>query len=362
MKIKYNILGLFVILITLWGCEDFYSPKIEDLSGALVIEAMLTDQPDYLTIKLSRTSVFDSRSYFNSERNAKIYMLSSEGEMYYFYETSGGYYRSFDSIYTSPGVSYHIYITTSDGEGFMSREQTMPEPCNIDQIELQDSVYREVSYNYWGEPYVKDFEGIFFSVKPTEPTNSNVGFLYEWNALVNYRIESSDGPFKHNYYCWKKIKSNLIYVYDYNQGLSENTLILDDVNFLSYYNLSPLPLDSSRFEGTVKSAYSRSFYYKLKQYTISNKSADFWQAVKRQTEANGKLFDPVEEEIPTNIFCDTNPDLKAFGFFTIASYTEQTIAVMLGTRYFEKIGIIDFFPNPKVDEDCLEERTEFWIN
>ncbi|HKM93523.1 MAG TPA: DUF4249 family protein, partial [Prolixibacteraceae bacterium] len=210
MKIRYNILALIITLSTLCGCEEYYSPEIEDLSGALVVEAMLTDQPDYFTIKLSRTSVFDSRSYFNSERNAKIYMITSEEDMYYFYESTGGYYRSYDSIYTTPGLSYHIYITTSDGAGYMSHDVTMPEPCNIDQIELQDSIYREVNYNYWGEPYVKDFEGILFSVKPSEPTDSDVGFLYEWNALVNYRIESSNGPFEYNYFCWKKLKSNLI--------------------------------------------------------------------------------------------------------------------------------------------------------
>jgi hypothetical protein len=352
---------IFTILL-LSQCEKYYVPEIETMPRSLVVEAMLTDEPGYFTVKLGRTTPFADRSYVYNERKAEIKLWSSEGESYYFKEYSAGVYRSTETVTTVPGRGYKLFIETSDGETYLSETQVMPEKTPIEQIVLTDSVYREVNYNYWGEPFVYDFDGIFFSVKPSVPNNTQSGFLYQWNSLVNYYVNSANLPIEYHYYCWKKLYSSSIYVYDYNEGLSGNQLILDDIHFLSYFNISPTPLDSSRFEGTVQSATAYSIYYLLKQFTINNDATGFWRSVKRQSEASGKLFDPVEEEISTNIYCESNPDLSAHGFFYTAATTSQIIAVKLSQGRFRSVYEVNFFPEPEESEHCLNQKSDFWIN
>ena len=360
MKSIQNYIGI-MLLAALWSCEDFYVPKIDELPKSLVVEAILSDQPGFFTVKLSRTAPFDGRSYFMAERKASVSLHTTEGDNYYFYEKASGNYQSNDSIFPKTGVGYYLYISTTDGHEYRSDTEVMLAPCSIENIQLEDSVYRELRHNYWGEPYVKDFEGVFISVQPSEPTNPDVGFLYQWNSLVNYHVLSAELPLEFNYYCWKKMSSSMLYVYDYYEGRSGNTLILDNLHFLSYTGLSPLPIDSSRFEGTIQSAYSRSFYYHLKQYTISSNGADFWRGVKRQSEANGKLFDPVEEELITNIYCVTDHSMRVYGFFNTASYSEKIIAVKIGYMKIDWIKQVDYFPVPNEFESCEEQPTTFWI-
>lgn len=361
-RLTIHTILLITIVLLLEGCETYFEPKTEEMPRALVVEAMLTDEPGYFTLKLSRTSPFEGRSYVINERKAVVKMWSSEGESYYFYEYAAGHYRTTDSVTTVPGRGYKLWIETSNGEIYRSETQVMPQKTPIEEIVLTDSIYREVNYNYWGEPYVYDFEGIFFSVKPGEPGSTENGFLYQWNSLINYYVYSAELPIEYHYYCWKKHASAGIYVYSYYEGLSGNKLMLDDLHFLSYYNISPHPLDSSRFDGVVQSATSYSMYYLLKQYTINGDAADFWRSVKRQSEAGGKLFDPVEEEISTNIYCESNPDLNAHGFFCTASASQQVIAVKLGYRQIRSVYEVNFFPDPAEYEACLNEWPEFWIN
>lgn len=359
-EIQYTIISIFAALM-LVQCEDYYVPEIEEMPRALVVEAMLTDEPGYFSVRLSRTSTFDGRSYSYTERNARMYLWSMENESYNFFEQSAGMYRTHDSVFTKPGHHYLLWIETQNGEIYRSETQVMPEKTPIQQIELSDSVFREVNYNYWGEPYVRDFEGIYFSVLPEMPTNTDVGFLYQWKSLINYHVHSAELPLEFNYYCWKKVSSNTIYVYDYYQGLSGNTLLLDNLHFLSYYNISPEPLDSSRFEGTVQQAISHSIYYKLKQHTINSDAAAFWRSVKKQSEASGKLFDPVEEELSSNIYCESNPDICAHGYFYTAATTQKTIAIKLGWHEVRQVYEIDFFPEPHEYEHCEDRPNEFWI-
>lgn len=355
---QYCFIGLSLLAT---ACEDVYIPEIESTANSLVLEAMLTDKPDVMKLKLSRTVPFDGRSFFNGERDATVKLISTEGETYRFYQASSGIYHSTDTISGSEGVGYYLEINTTDGELYRSEVEVMMPPNDIETVMFEDSIYREVNYDYWGQPFVTDFDGIFISVLPTQPKSSDTGYLYKWKSLVNYYIYSIEAMMEYSYYCWKNIRSNTVYVYDYDEHLQGNTLKLDDIHFLSYFYLYPNGIDSSDFKGTIQQAYASSFFYYLEQYTINQKGADFWHSVKKQSEATGKLFDPVEEDISTNLYCVSNPALKCYGYFNTASYAETIVVVDIDVRKIKRFFKVDYFPVPKKMEACqLNQMTEFW--
>lgn len=358
---KHIQYGLVALTLMLTACEDTYIPEIQSTANSLVIEAILTDKHEVMKLKLSRTVPFDGRSFFNGERDASVKLLSTNGETYRFYQASSGIYHSNDTIRPAAGVGYYLEINTKDGELYRTEVETMLPPNNIEKVMFEDSIYHDVNYDYWGEPFVTDFDGIYISVLPQQPSNLQTGYLYKWKSLVNYYVYSVEAMMEYSYYCWKNLQSNTVYVYDYDDHLQGNTLKLDNIHFLSYFNIYPSSIDSSRFKGTVRQAYASSFYYYIEQYTISKQGAAFWQSVKNQSEATGKLFDPVEENIGTNLYCVSNPSLNCYGYFNTASYAERIIVVDIDVRKINRFFTVETFPVPKKMEDCLQgQATDFW--
>ena len=352
---------ILVLLISLYGCEEYYQPDIEDTSGTLVVEAMLTDQKSKMTVKLSRSINFNETNHFEGEQNAQVFLHAINGETYTFHRIEIGYYESDNIIEAQTGENYYLQIITKDNEEYRSEIEEMMPPDSIKDIQVMDSTQLLVTYDTYGAPIASEAEGIYISVLPEIPTRNDVGFLYQWSTLINYYVGSEAGMETYNYYCWFKRNSSSLYVYDYNEQNTGYSLILDKLHFLSYNYLSPLPIDSSRFEGDVTYIYTSSFYYYLKQYTITSAGAEFWKSVKTQSETSGKLFDPVEEKISSNIYCVSDTTKEAFGFFNTASCTDKLVRVKMGVGKIYNVEVVNYFSNPAASEDCLEnEKTEFW--
>lgn len=361
MKRYIHYIFLFLLIIT-WGCEDYYIPELEQYPDALVVEGILTDKSEYTTIKLSRSANFDERSSFFAERRAVVTIESETGESYPTTELSSGEYQTVEQIKTTVGVGYFMKIITSDKTEYRSKIEKMPSPTPIDSIYLTDTVFRDVDYDYWGDPIVMNYDGMTFSILPHSSGNEEIGFLYKWNVLSNYYVVASEGPMTMTYYCWKIKNSSQIYVYDYSLEDNLIQLPLSDLHFLSYYSLGALPIDSSRFDLPLEQVATSSIYYKLKQFAITKEGSKFWRSVKSQSEASGKLFDPIEDQIYGNIYCVSDSSKVAFGYFNTASYTEKVIAVDLGVNKIDNFRVVDFLPIPVSDEDCiLGRRPDFWF-
>jgi hypothetical protein len=359
---KQNIHYIFLFLLfTFWGCESYYDPEIDQFEDALVVEGMLTDQNDYAKIKLTRSAAYNEQSYFYGERKAIVTIESESGEVYPTTEFSRGVYQTNEQVPTKAGEGYFVKIITAGGLTYLSKIEKMMSNTPIDSIYLTDSIFKDISYNYWNEPVVKDYGGITFSVVPREPAEAEVGFLYKWNALLNYFVVSTVGIANMTYYCWKQLYSSSIYVYNYVHDDYVNELPLGDLHSLSFYALSPFPIDSSRFEPVISVINSTSFYYHLRQYTITKEGSKFWRSVKNQSEASGKLFDPVEEQIIGNIYCVSDSTKVAFGFFNTASYSDKVIIVKLKYGKHSTVRSVNIMPVTDSEEDCyLEEIPEFW--
>lgn len=359
----FNIYISILILVILAACEDYYEPEIEKFPAALVVEGIITDNVDYVTVKLTRSASYNDPSYYYGERKATVTIESVSGEVFPTIEIDRGVYQTPSKVETRPGEGYFVKIITAAKLEYRSRIEQMPIATPIKEIYLTDSTLKDVTYNYWGEPVVKDYAGIVVSIKPEDPNNDQLGFLYKWNALVNYTVFSKFLGNEFNYFCWKKLSSRQIYVYDFVNDRYLNELPMGDIHTLSFYALGPsLPLDSSRFEPDIQSAYGTSFYYQMQQFTISKEGAKFWRSVKKQSEASGKLFDPVEEQIEGNIYCVNDTSKVAFGYFNAASYSQKILSVKIVRDQHGAVGVMEEMPNPYELEDCfLGWKPDFWF-
>lgn len=361
---RRNILYIFIfIAVIITACQEVFNPEIEQFPDALVVEGMVTDQNDYVTVKVSRSASFSDDSYFFGEKKAVVTIESTGGAKYTTTEISRGTYQTNEPVQTTVGEGYFVKIITSGNDVYESRIETMMPTSVIDSIYFTDSIFRDLNYNYWGEPVVKDYTGISIAVKPREIENGNNGYLYKWDALANYYVYSTSGAQGFSYFCWEVLFSESFYVYDYFHDDYIVELPVGDLHSLSYYNLSPLPIDSSRFTGTIGAISTSSFYYHLRQYTITKEGAEFWRKIKNQSEVSGKLFDPVEEQIYGNIRCVSDSNKVAFGYFNVASYTHRVIGVKLKGEGIEGVKAVEVMPIAPSSDDCNEVNrvSEFWF-
>lgn len=354
---------LLLLVLALASCEELYTPEIEESPSALVVEGFLTDRNEHITVRLTRSASFNDNSFYYNERGAIVTIESLSGQVYSTSEVSKGNYQTNEPVKTEAGQGYYVRIITRDGTEYRSEVEEMPVPTQIQDVYVVDSTFRDVNYNYWGEPVVSDYRGITFSIRPQQTGVENTGFLYRWNGLVNYLVYSELQLSGFNYYCWDKIWSTTTYVYDYFKDEYIAELPVGDLHSLSFYYLGPLPIDSTRFMGEIQRINTTSLYYQLEQYSISKKGAKYWRSIKKQSESSGTLFDPVEEQIVGNITCLSDSCKIAFGYFSVVSASEKVIAVDFDGEKCEEVRVVDSMPNPDHDEDCsLNVMPDFWFN
>lgn len=352
---------MFVALLLL-ACEEPFIPDLEGGKASLVVNGMISLEAGPVSLELTRAVPYNENQKMKAEKDAIVTLMDGNGQSWSMKEYTDGYYETIDSVYPQAGESYFIEIETSDGHRYQSAPDTMPCPAVIMTVSFIDSVYTSILYDAWGQPYLNTSKGCYVSVQPETRQNSKNGFLYQWNALSNYFVVSESEEYTFWYYCWNEIVSNSYFLYDQSKVKNTGLLLPDELYFMSYHFLSPLPLDSSRFEGTVASAHTQSFYYHLRQYTLSESGQKYWKSIMQQSEASGKLFDPVDAQVSSNMLCLSNPAINVHGAFLAAPYHDRLLAVTLRHNQLDTFYEIDFFPNAPADEACMSEKTPFWID
>lgn len=373
-KKKINRLILLLLLLPIWSCQTYYEPTLDKTKQALVVEGILTDIESYLIIKVRRTVPYDSTSIFDGVEGAEVILNSISGETFRFIEdTIFGYYQSVEPIKAQIGKSYFLHIITPEGDEYQSEVEEMLVPKTINDIKAVDTSIAQTLYTESGEPFLAYSKGISFSAQPATLSTQDVGFIYGWSTLVNFAVNIGTGIIADNYYCWELFNSKNTLVYSYDQNIGSTFVPFENLHFLSYYFLSPLPLDTTLLTiplnqedtikglGPVNHTVTSSFYYILKQYTITKAASSFWSGMKRQSEATGKLFDPVEEEVPTNIYCISDPNKKAYGYFNTAACSQKIILIKLKADAIVEIQNVESLPSLMANEGCFRnEFTEFW--
>ena len=366
MKMKLKLKNIIIIfLFTTLSCEEYFVPDTNAKSGALVVEAILTDQKEIFSVVLSRSINYKYKMYYIYERYAKVTLCSASGEKYALKPSYQGHYHyeSIDSIEAKTGESYYLHILTNDGFEYQSDLETMMLANPVEGVKAIDSTLTNTTYDSWGYPLINEEKGISITASPAKPARTDIGFIYKWDLLANFYLKTVEGMLYREYYCWYKDSSKVISIYHHSLAEHIDSMLYDNAGFLGYERrLFPKEPDTTRYLGSIAKIYTSSFYFQVKQYTITKAGADFWESVRAQSEATGKLFDPIEENISTNIRCINHSSQPTYGFFNTAACSSKTILVKINEGKITKINMIDFFPKPDEKENySLKYKTDIWF-
>jgi hypothetical protein len=304
--------------MTFSSCRTPYDPDIEADQEILVVDAFLTNHSGASYVKLNLARPFDLDGELPSVHEAVVYLTDKTHNEIYFQETSAGYYEPVDNLFAGEiNASYELTVITPDGCIYSSEPETIPEDMIPSRVYGGYDQVAHLAKDAFGKTIMitEDVCAMYFDyMGDTEAPR----FRYNSSQFVEYFISSGSNTFC----CWMtETDNNLRLTYQkyassslniYKQEVSTSPPNLN----LIVNNIEIAPGSSEwTSSGSPIQVYEYKRIIEIKQYRLNDDSFEYYKQVKAQSEAEGKLFDPVISQIKGNISCINVPSKLVFGFF-----------------------------------------------
>lgn len=294
----------FALLLSLSSCVDPFDPKVKDIPESFVVVDGYINSQGITSIKLSRTINLTVDTVPPAESRASVFLEEENGMQYALREQDAGIYIS-DYLTLDPFKKYRLHFTTVAGKEYTSDYVSVKVTPAIDDITWQP----------------KD-NGLQIYVSSQDVANDTKYYrwkyeeTWEFNSAYSTSLEYRDNGVKSRnsndniYICWKTENSSAI-------RIGTTARLNQDV--VSNYPLVLIP------QGSVK--LGRRYSILVKQYALSQDEYAYYEALRKNTENIGSLFDPLPTQLTSNIHCVTNPTEPVIGFIGAHSETQKRIFV-----------------------------------
>ena len=300
MKAKTYI----ILLLVCFSCKDVYQPAIKDVeSFLLVVEGVLNAGSGSSVINLSRTTSLNSDRRI-PEVNAQVIVESKSGPVGALEEKSNGRYVS-DQLGLQFNQEYRIIIHAA-GKKYVSEYMIARKAPAIDSISWR-----------------RNDDGVTIEVTTHDQSNNTRYYKWEYeetweiNSMFNRSYKYDNGsvlPISQSdpevYRCWKFFNSATVLV-------GTSSLLSSDV--IDRAKLTFIPTAAERL--------SVRYSILVRQYAIDKKAFEFFELMRKNTEALGTIFDPQPFEMDGNIKCETSPSEKVIGYVFASSSEERRIFI-----------------------------------
>ncbi|MBH8558798.1 DUF4249 domain-containing protein [Hymenobacter negativus] len=302
----FSRLLLWLLASLLAGCVDPYKPDVlSSPRSYLVVDGFINTQ-GVTTIKLSRTFAISSLPKVPAETRATAYIEDATGARYNLVESPVGIYTS-AYLNLTPGRAYRLRIATVAGvlyaSDFVPAKITPPldavdwRPENAGMgiyVSAHDDA-RATQYYRW--EYEETWE-IIPSVRPV--------LEFYNNAIIPIRV-----PYPT--LCWGNERAVAI-------QLAKTTALNKDV--VSDFLLRRLARTSERL--------FRRYSILVQQHALTKEEYAYWEALQKNTESLGTLFDPQPSQLTGNVHCLSNDAELALGFVGAHSLAQKRIFIERG--------------------------------
>ncbi|TGD79406.1 DUF4249 domain-containing protein [Hymenobacter wooponensis] len=292
---------LLGMLFALGSCITPFEPEVtESQLSYLVVDGFINSQ-GISTIKLSQSVNLQSNATI-PERKAIVYIEQETGPRYQLPETNAGTYVS-DQLALNSAKSYRLYIKTGTGVEYVSDYTEVKTTPPIDSITWKAT-------DRGLQLYVNSHDANTAARHYRWAYDETWQFTSAFESLMEYK--QKDIVFRKDdiYHCWGTEKSTAIRI--------GNTVKLSQ-NIVSRYPLQLL------LSNSVKLRYKYSIL--VKQYALTQQEYEYWEALGKNTENIGTLFDPLPSQVTGNVHCLSKPEILALGFVGVQSETVQRIFV-----------------------------------
>lgn len=315
--LNHTIKCLLILLLIagMHSCEEEFRPELSKYEGLLVVDGLLTNGEDPVSVKLSVASTVYEKALIPLS-GAELHISDQDGEVIMLAEKEPGTYKAADSLFTGvSGNSYQLHIALPDGRRYVS------DPCMLRPSIPIDAVYGEEENPELGETD-HELPGVQFYVENHANTSDTLYYLwrlihtwqYRSSFNIDYTWEGELIPFPNPdslRTCW--ITKNV------GKIIFGSTLYLDPTDI----NRFPL-----HFVPTNTKLLSIRYSLMVKQLNISGEAWEFYYAIEQQNIEQGDLWSEQPVQIRGNVMrLDEDVDEPVLGYFIVAGETKKRIFI-----------------------------------
>ena len=320
------------LVILLTSCEEYYTPKIDDINGQLVVDAMLTNDSSRNYVRLTTTS-----GYYDEKRSfpvldAEVLLIDKNGVILKGNEIATGSFI-FDTV-PEIGNGYKLRIKTRDNT-YESGMVNMPPLPKILNAYSGDKAKKFYKYNDWNNGLMSiNYEGHYIYID-LPVTDSLAYYRFSTRSVLEWYpvIGRGEG--------WVSIYENSNFdIASLKTFTQADTIKKHPLTWLSYdrsyYTLNSILTDKQ---------YARGWVIIVDQFGTSKESYEFHEKLNSQFAADGSIFDRIPGQIDGNITCLNNPSKKVYGFFDLNSYRQYRYNIM-----FQSSKLVQAFIYPDIPD------------
>ncbi len=301
----------YLILVGLISsCVYPFEIEIFEEASALVVDASLTNEQKAHLVRLSFSERLDS-SDFRPVTSAEVNFWSS-GARTGLSEIRPGHYITDSSFAGIPGQTYQLEIKLDDGQTYLSTEEILLAPVAIDSIYGRFLVV-PADFNETNLDGVQ----IFLDTHSDAPDYHNFRFEYEESYAVDVPYPSKY-DFRGTRHTFEVFERERPLGRCYRKRQQSGTLISSTRN-LNENRVSEFPIQFIN-ESLPDLAYA--YRIGVRQYTISDKTYDFFRQLRDINESAGTLSDRQLGTLTGNIKGQENTTTPVLGYFEVAGVSE----------------------------------------
>jgi hypothetical protein len=320
-SISYLSLFLFILIIS--GCITQFVPETDEDPNLMVVEGLITDQPEVYTIKLSKSMPLGKKITLKPLKGCTVKITDDQGHTYAVPEssTSGTYQTNPATFRGVVGRKYTLHVSTNNAMPTHYSYESLPVVMNA--VPPIDSLYHEKVLIKEKDEFSGPKEGsqVYLNTKDSQ----GICQFYRWDYTETWKFQL---PYMvPNSTCWITNKSDVINI--------KNTSVLTEDRI----NRFPLKLISSETDRL-----SVRYSILVNQYSLSEDEFTYWEKLQNLSEEVGSLYDITPSSVPGNIFCVEDPGEQVLGYFSVSAKTSKRIYIDESFR-----GLINLY------SDCISD-------
>jgi hypothetical protein len=304
MKIIKSLI-IVVIILFATGCVSKFMPEIDENRELLVVEGMITDQPETNRIRLTKSLPLGKKANIKPVPGCTVTITDDLDNLWILKETGNGYYVT-DSLQFIGivGRKYKLHIQ-SNGK--------LPNNYSYESVPMELKPVPEIDDLYWERVQIEaetsqspPKEGCRIYLNTKDESGECQYFRWDYTETWEIRLPY-DVP---NKICWATNKSTGIMI--------KNTGLLSE----STVNRYPLTFVSNETD-RLEDKYS----ILVNQYSVNEAEYEYWDSMQRISEQTGNLYDITPASMQGNIYCVDDPDETVLGYFSVSAKASRRIFI-----------------------------------
>jgi len=306
ISLKLALSMLAGLCVFMYACKEKFIPEIKEINiNYLVVEGLINTGTDSTIYTLSRTFKLNNKPIEAPEKGAIVQVESDAGATYVLpaLVKAGRYGRP--ALGLDPTKRYRLRIRTTDKREYLS-----------DFVESKTSPPFDLNYN------IKD-TSVNFYVDTHDPSGKSIYYQHTYEETWEY-----DSYFRSYHKIVNGVKVDRIFPQD-DVTTCWRTLKSGNILLATTNNLSDDHLADRAITSVSGKSQKMHIEYSLlvKQSVLTREGFEFYDALRKNTESVGSIFDAQPSLLFGNIRSTSDPAEIIIGFISAGSVTQKRFII-----------------------------------